>query len=254
MKPIRLVPVFFLVAVLAVGGAALADSSRVHVNEGSAERAIEIAQATVQAMGGWEAVDAARFVSWKFFGRRQHYWDRHTGDIRIETESDGISTIILMNIHTKEGRAFKGGVELGADELAETLEGGHQTWVNDAYWMFMPYKLLDPGVTLTYAGEKSTVGGNDAWVLDLTFGDGVGYTPQNRYQVYVGKESGLVEQWDFFADASMDEPNFASPWNDWKMFGRIKLATNHGRDLDWNIAVHDAFPPGLLTDPAVVAE
>lgn len=254
MKPIRLVPTLVLVAVLATSGSTQADPSRVHVDEGSSERAIEIAQATVQAMGGWDALDATRFVAWKFFGRRQHYWDRHTGDIRIESEREGVTTIILMNIHSKEGRVFRDGVELEGEPLAEMLENGHQAWVNDAYWMFMPYKMLDPGVTLGYVGEKSTAEGNAAWVVDLTFGDGVGYTPKNRYHVYVGKESGLVEQWDFFADASADEPNFAGPWKAWKAFGRIKLATSHGRDIDWKIAVLDAFPGGLLTDPAVVAE
>ena len=35
-----------------------------------------------------------------------------------------------------------------------------------------------------------------------------------------------------------------------KTFGRIKLATNHGRDIDWKIAVHEGFPNGLLSDPA----
>jgi len=254
VKPNRLVPTICLVVVLAVAGTVAADPSRVHVNDGSSERAIEIAQATVQAMGGWEALDATRFVSWKFFGRRQHYWDRHTGDIRIESERDGVTTIILMNIHTLEGRVFRDGVELEADDLAEMLDNGHQAWVNDAYWMFMPYKLLDPGVTLAYVGEKPTAAGDDAWVIDLTFGEGVGYTPKNRYHVYVGKESGLVEQWDFYADAAADEPNFAGPWKDWKTFGVIKLATNHGRDIDWRIAVHDSFPADLLTDPAAVAE
>ena len=164
------------------------------------------------------------------------------------------STIILMNIHSREGRVFRDAVELEGDELAEMLENGHQAWVNDAYWMFMPYKMLDPGVTLGYVGEKSTADGTAAWVLDLTFGAGVGYTPENRYHVYVGKESGLVEQLDFYADASSEEPNFAGPWKDWETFGRIKLATNHGRDIDWKIAVHDEFPAGLLSDPAAVAE
>jgi len=254
VKPNRLVRTIFLAAVLVVAGTAAAESSRVHVNEGSSERAIEIAQSTVQAMGGWEALDATRLVSWNFFGRRQHYWDRHTGDIRIESERDGVMTIILMNIRTLKGRVFRDAVELQGDDLTEMLENGHQAWVNDAYWMFMPYKLLDPGVTLGYVGEKTTAAGHDAWVLDLTFGEGVGYTPKNRYHVYVGKESGLVEQWDFYADASSDEPNFAGPWEDWKTFGRIKLATNHGRDADWEIAVHDAFTAGLLTDPAALAE
>ena len=250
MKSSELVPTLSLAAVLFATGLVSADPSRVHVNEGSSERAIEIAQATVQAMGGWEALDATRYVSWKFFGRRQHYWDRHTGDIRIESERDGVSTIILMNIHDKKGRVFRDGVELEGDELAEMLSNGHQAWVNDAYWMFMPYKMLDPGVTLGYVGEKTTADGADAWVLDLTFSDGVGYTPKNRYHVYVGKESGLVEQWDFYADASAEEPNFEGPWKGWETFGRIKLATNHGRDIDWKIAVHEGFPNGLLSDPA----
>jgi hypothetical protein len=254
MKSCRVVELLLLVAVLAMSGTASADPSRVHVNEGSSERAIEIAQATVEAMGGWEALDATRLVSWKFFGRRQHYWDRHSGDIRIETERDGVHTIILMNIHTLKGSAFKDGVALAGDELAEMMDNGHQAWVNDAYWMFMPYKMLDPGVTLKYADEGLTADGHAAWVLDLTFGDGVGYTSDNRYRVYVGKESGLVEQWDFYAEAAVEEPNFAGPWKDWKTFGGIKLATNHGRDLDWQIAVHDSFPGGLLTDPAVTAE
>ncbi|NIM00749.1 MAG: hypothetical protein GTN89_07525, partial [Acidobacteria bacterium] len=189
MKLVTAIPMLLLGIVLVASGSVSADPSKVHVNEGSSERAIEIAQATVRAMGGWEALDATRFVSWKFFGRRQHYWDRHTGDIRIESERDGVMTIILMNIHTRQGRVFRDGVELEGDELAEMLSNGHQAWVNDSYWMFMPYKLLDPGVTLGYVGERATAEGHDAWVLELTFGDGVGYTPRNRYHVYVGKES-----------------------------------------------------------------
>ena len=27
-------------------------------------------------------------------------------------------------------------------------------WVNDTYWLLMPYKMKDPGVTLAYDGEE----------------------------------------------------------------------------------------------------
>ena len=112
-------------------------------------------------------------------------------------------------------------------------------------------KALDSGVTLKYVGEKPTAEGADAWVLDLTFVE-VGYTPQNRYHVYVGKESGLVEQWDFYPEAANEEPSFALPWKGWQTFGGIKLATNHGRDRDWSIAVHDTLPPSVFNDPGPV--
>lgn len=233
--------------------AAAADPSRVHVNEGSDPRAIEIAQATVAVMGGWDALDATRYVSWNFFGRRQHYWDRHSGDLRIESARDDIRTVILMNIHTKQGRVFTNGEQLEGETAAEALEFGQQAWVNDAYWMFMPYKLLDPGVTLGYVGEKKTAEGHDASVLELTFSPGVGYTPENRYHVYVGKDSGLVEQWDYYAAAADEEAAFASPWKDWKSFGAIKLATNHGRDADWDIAVYETLPASVFNDPGPVA-
>ena len=115
----------------------------------------------------------------------------------------------------------------------------------------MPYKLLDAGVTLKFAGERASAEGADCWVLDLTFEE-VGYTPQNRYHVYVGKESGLVEQWDFFAEAGNPDPNFAMPWKGWQQFGEIHLATDHGRGRDWQIAVHDSLPASVFNDPAPV--
>ena len=228
-----------------------ADPSRVHVNEGSDARAVEIAQATVTAMGGWDAFDATRFVSWNFFGRRQHHWDRQSGDLRIEWTRDGVHNVILINVRTKHGLAFRDGELLEGDAAARALESGDQVWINDSYWMFMPYKMLDPGVTLKYIGEKTTADGSEAWVLDLTFAD-VGYTPENRYHVYVGKRSGLVEQWDFYAEASNEEPDFSSPWKDWRTFGEIKLATNHGRDRNWKIAVHKTLPETIFSDPSPV--
>lgn len=215
---------------------------------GSDARAVQIAESTLQAMGGRAAWDATRFVSWHFFGGRRHWWDRQTGDIRIEADE----SVILMNIDTRRGRVWNAGAELPpGPELDEALLQGHQWWVNDSYWMFMPYKLLDPGVTLKYVGEKPTADGRPADVLELTFVE-VGYTPENKYEVWVVRESGLIEQWAFYAEAGETEPNFVMPWGDWKPFGRIKLATSHGRDRDWRIAVHDTLARSVFEDPAPV--
>jgi hypothetical protein len=220
-------------------------------------RAAEIARAVLQRMGGEEAWNATRYVRWKFFGGRQHYWDRHTGDVRIEiparvNDAGGVERpelVIRMNVHTKQGRVRAAGEEVqDPRQLEEYLGLGHEVWVNDSYWMFMPYKLLDPGVTLKYSGTRAMQDGREADVLDLTFAPGVGYTPQNRYEVFVARDTGLVEQWSFFADAADAEAQFTMPWSGWKRFGDIWLATGHGRGEDWDIAVEPTLPRSLFTE------
>jgi hypothetical protein len=214
-----------------------------------------IAESAMEAMGGQAAWDGTRHLSWRFFGGRQHYWDKWTGNVRIEApegeDRDGNrrpATLTLMNINTREGRAWSDGEEVTGERLAEMLEGGWEAWVNDSYWMFMPYKLLDPGVNLTYTGEDLMEDDRAADVLQLTF-ESVGVTPDNRYLIYVARDTGLVEQWSYFPDRDATEPGFTRPWADWQRFGDIMLATNHGRGADWGIAVYDDLPAALYTDP-----
>ena len=108
------------------------------------------------AMGGRANWDATRYITWRFFGFRLHVWDRWTGDIRFEQDD----LTVLMNIHTREGRAFAAGVEISdPDTLAAKLDHGYRAWINDSYWLVMPYKLKDTGVTLRYRGLEATEDG-----------------------------------------------------------------------------------------------
>ncbi|MEM7309934.1 MAG: hypothetical protein AAF682_24885 [Planctomycetota bacterium] len=209
-----------------------------------------VAEAVVERMGGWEAWDSTRYLRWRFFGRREHWWDKATGDVRIDTGD----VLLLMNLGTRQGRAWRDGVEVqDPDALAELLEQGYGWWVNDSYWMFMPYKLLDPGVHLRDLGAGSLADGRDARVLELTF-DTVGLTPDNRYEVFVAADSGLVEQWSFYASATDEAPAFTGPWTDWRPFGDLWLAASRGRGADWYIAAPAELPRELFTSPDDVPE
>jgi len=216
----------------------------------SDQKATEIARATLDAMGGEEAWNNTRYISWKFMGGRLHVWDKWTGNHRIEQETqDGDTLVSLLNINTGNGRIFLNGVEItDAEELAQRQNRAVGYWINDTYWMFMPYKLLDPGVTLKYLGEKPMQDGRDADVVQLTFED-VGNTPDNKYEVFVAKDTGLVEQWSHWTNASDPEPRFTMPWAGWQRIGNIMLATDHGRDRDWSIHVYDSLPETVFTDP-----
>ena len=214
-------------------------------------RGAEIAEAVMQRMGGHEAWEATRFLTWNFFGNRRHLWDKHTGDIRVEgTDRDsGEAYLVLMNLNTKRGRAWVDGREVTEPEaLAALLDRGEAAWINDSYWLVMPYKLRDPGVTLKHLGRGTMVDGRAAEVLGLTF-DNVGRTPENKYRVYVAADSGLVEQWDFYADAADEEPRFQVPWHDWQPHGGILLSAERGRGRHTGVGVLDEVPAGALTSP-----
>jgi len=207
------------------------------------EQAARIADKVMDALGGERAWNDTRYVSWKFMGVRQHYWDRWTGDIRIESND----VVTLMNVDTKLGKVQKAG-EIITDEdmLANYLSRGYDAWEGDSFWMFMPFKLRDPGVNLAYAGEQTLKNGKKADVLRMTF-DGVGPEPQGRYDVFVDRESSLVVQWSFYENRSDTKPKFTLPWDGWQKFGKIKLATQHGQGHDWQVRVYDELPQTIFT-------
>jgi hypothetical protein len=191
---------------------------------GSDDRAMELADRTMEAMGGREAWDAVRVIGWTIF-KRAHVWDKWTGDYRLEADS----TLVIMNVHTKRGRVWEKGIEItDAPKRDEVLKEAMSVWINDSYWLVMPYKLKDTGVTLHYMGEQKTEDGRAAEAIQLTFA-GVGDTPENKYLVWIDRESGLVTQWAYFEKASDAEPKFTRPWTSWTPVGGIKIAMGRGK-------------------------
>lgn len=218
------------------------------LDESDAE-AIALADRVMTRLGGREAWDATRYVTWKFFGRRLHVWDRHSGDIRVEGADRETREpyLVLMNLHSGEGRAWQAGEEVtDAEELAKRLELGESAWINDSYWMFMPFKLKDTGVALKHIGSGQLLDGRPAEVVELTFRE-VGRTPENKYRVYVARDSGLVEQWDFYTNASDEAPRFQVPWRNWRRHGAILLSDDRGQGRHTDIAVLAAVPEGTFS-------
>jgi hypothetical protein len=196
--------------------------------EASDAKAIAIADEVMQANGGRKAWDKTRYLSWKFFTFRQLTWDRYTGDVRIhDLKSD---TKILMNVNTGIGKVMRKG-ELLTDslELSKALDRGKKILINDSYWLIMPMKLKDSGVTLKYVREDNNKEGNPADVLQLTF-DKVGVTPENKYWIFVDKKTRLVSQWSFFRKASDEKPEFENVWSEYMPYGKILLSCSRGRE------------------------
>lgn len=223
---------------------------------GSDPEAIRIADEVMEAMGGRKAWDETHYIAWTFFaGDRKHIWDKHAGRSRIDfTDEEGARHVSILDLKTKRGRAWVDGVEVtDAAELERLLDQAEGWWINDSYWLVMPYKLKDTGVTLKYRSIAKTHEGTMSDVLELTF-RGVGRTPRNRYVVHVARDSRLVEQWTFYETATNRTETFTTPWHDWRRYGRIMLSAEHHRVGGMrarmkDIAVFDEMPESVFTSP-----
>ena len=212
MRPLRAVVVLSLLAPVALAG--------------SDPKALAVAERVSQALGGEAAWNATRFLRFDFAVEaegqvrfsRAHTWDKWTGRYRLQGKTkEGQAFVVLMNVNTKQGAAWVDGQAVEGEALKKQLENGYAAWVNDTYWLIMPYKLRDPGVSLAHVGQEA---GCDK--ILLTF-DGVGLTPKDRYWVWVNQKTGLVDRWDFVLKG---EPGPATTfeWKGWKAFGKIQLA------------------------------
>lgn len=213
--------------------------------DGSDEKAIALADSVMVAMGGRKSWNDTRFIRWNFFGARTLLWDKLEQKARVESHRD--SSIYIVDLKNGGGMVKRKGEVLSAsDSIALYTKRGEGMWINDSYWLVMPFKLKDSGVTLKYIGQDTTLTGEIAEVLQLTFKE-VGNTPNNKYLVYVHPQTYRVTQWDFFSKADDEAPRFSSPWTGYQQHGSILLSGGRGQRSITDIAVLESVPTGAFT-------
>ena len=186
--------------------------------------AVELADSIMVAMGGWENWDNTRFISWNSSGIRNLIWDKKEGRARIESLKD--STTYLVDLKTLTGKVYIKGQEVTrSDSLKKMLKRAKSLWSSDAYWLVMPFKLKDNGVTLKYLGEDTLKTGDRCNVLQITYNND-GDMPQTKYHVYVDLADNLVKQWAYYSNASQDSATFVLPWDNYKKYGSILLSAD----------------------------
>jgi len=221
---------------------------------GSDPKAVAIADRVMREMGGYEAWRNTHYLAWSFFGGQYQIWDKYSGDFHWEQDT----LVANYNLNTKLGHLYSRGQEISATPAGEkVLAELTPIWINNAYWLLMPFKLKDSGVTLTYKGEGKTMDGAVADLLQMTFKN-VGVTPQNRYEILVNRATGLVDEWAYFANATDPQPAFRRRWNEYSRHGQLLLAAGRSdatkpARLD-NIATAQTLPGGVMTSKVPVAK
>ncbi len=236
---------FWLGLIIILPGILLAQNG----NTGSDERAIALADKVIKNMGGTKNWNNTRFIAWSWLGQ-YHIWDKYENKFRYEKDT----LVVISDLKTKKGTVYsKGKVLPDTVKSREILNKQYAVWANNSYWLLMPFKLRDNGVTLKYKGEGKSQTGAEVDLIELTFKE-VGVTPNNRYILGIDKKSGLVTEWSFFRNATDEKPAFTRPWTEYKNYGKIKIASNRGDEKMsmQNIMVSQNLNSDLFNSPTPV--
>ena len=193
--------------------------------------------ATPTADGGW-AINGVK--TWCTFGARANVLLllARTDPDRSKTHR-GLSLFLVPKpIANGHGFAFTqehgdgsigkmDGSPIEGDSLRKLVKRSRSMWINDSYWMLMPYKLRDPGVKLSYDGD-TLIDGNTYDRLALAF-ENVGDTPGDHYWVYVNRANHRVERWDMVLEGD-PPPAKSYTWEGWEQHDDLWFPTAHRGD------------------------
>ncbi|HXE76166.1 MAG TPA: DUF6503 family protein [Candidatus Xenobia bacterium] len=229
--------------------------------QGAAQlQAVLVVESMMDAMGGPAAWEKARYLRFDWVVERdakevahvKHLWDRYDGRYRVEWETrDHKKVVALFNVNSRVGKVHVDGHAAEGEELPKYLEQAYGRFINDSYWLLMPWKLKDPGVKLEYV-KQTEMEGKKYDVLHVSF-EQVGLTPGDHYWAFINRETHLMDRWAYFLESYVKdkgEPALdkATPWDwrDWRDVGGLKLACEKVR-VGENARIH--FPVlKVLTD------
>ena len=223
-----------------------------------------VAMRVYEASGGPAAWEALPYLRFNFSVLRQnergrvirHMWNRQTGDYRVELPGPANEPyVVLFNIDTRDGHVYWDSNELDPVESPQHLEMAYSRFINDTYWLLLPFKLFDPGVNRTYLPDSSNALYD---VLHLSFGD-VGLTPGDQYWLYVDKASGRLVRWSYqLQDDAPGTPPRSFMWGDYEEHitpaGSLFFSTRkRGIGVPFAIITDEVGTPALIPDDMFTA-
>jgi len=225
----------FLFSILVMGATAVLPPRALAASPPAADIDAEsagIVRAMTDAMGGqqtWDRLPCFRFDfvvvrDGKDVARFRHWWDKRSGRCRVEGPDDqGKQVTAIFTLADKKGTAFVEGLgESDSARVAAIIQNGYERWVNDTYWIMMPFKLRDPGVRIRYARNERTL--ETVYdVLELSFAPGTGLTSDDRYWLFVNRRTHLIDRWEFVLTGQKPPPSGAS-WEAWTSLGPVTLS------------------------------
>jgi hypothetical protein len=216
---------FWLILFFIYGG--LMDNSLAQSHD---EAGRALATKVMDALGGlqnWESTPAIAFdfvveSEGQEVTRRSHVWKRATSGYTVSWKDgkDGKAyRLEFSDIYQKKGQAWIDEQTPPDSTRLQLLERGYGVFINDTYWMIMPFKLLDPGVKLQELPAENK-NGVDYRVLHVSF-ENVGLTPGDQYWLYIDPNNYRIHSWRYKLESGRESGHL---WEDYQQFGQVMIS------------------------------
>ena len=186
---------------------------RPSIKEGQSAEALASKMLQAVNQSAW---DTLNYISWTFRGENHYVWDRENntalvqwGDIKVHLDPDQVS-----------GKVYKNDVEVEGKDADKHVKKAWSNWCNDMFWLAAPFKIKDPGTSLSVAEDNEGKEG-----LLVTYESG-GVTPGDSYLWFLDS-AGLPTGYKMWVKIIPVGGVYTS-WESWKEIeGGSKIAQVH---------------------------
>jgi len=102
-----------------------------------------------------------------------------------------------------------------------------QGFINDKYWLLVPYQLVwDEGTTISEpVKEIAPISKTELNKIILTYGNEGGYTPGDAYDIFYDDDF-MIREW-VFRKGNQEAPSMTTTFENYEDFNGIKIARDH---------------------------
>ncbi len=164
------------------------------------------------------AWDSLNYLQWTFMNSHHYAWDKQANIANIRWKKNEV----ILDLDQLSGIAYVGGVKVSdADKTQKLVSKAWNFWCNDSFWMFAPYKVMDPGTTREIVSIDQEP---DKTGLKVTYNGG-GVTPGDVY-IWALDENYMPTGYYMYVEILPVKGVYTS-WKSWKDIGGAKLAIIH---------------------------
>jgi hypothetical protein len=179
----------------------------------SGSEANQVANKMLETIGK-SSYDSIRQISWSFPGDHHYVWDKKNNIVTVRWADYKVK----FSPETMEGTVRKGSDSVEGQEKTEMIKKAWSFYANDSFWLLAPFKIKDPGTTLSLVDVEEGTG----LLVNYSIG---GVTPGDSY-LWILDENFRPVSWKMWVKI-IPIGGVEFSWEGWSSYEGVYLSTVH---------------------------